>query len=511
MINQIRRQCTVAVIQGALTFTLNGQLLTRANASADEKFQLLTSWQRAAGLSQGCCEGEMKTCPICAIDLDDAYLFCPDDGSSLGSVSPKPAEPESVSASESDDEPAGAVVLYCPACAAEYPLTFSTCPVHGLTLTRHGIPRLANSGSLPDGFSASAPATVLRFDRDQPRLTKRLTTLELRRPQIERRPETTRRPDIEKRPEIEKPNTVLASESTDIADDLDENVVVSQAQPSHADTRVGGITGYDVQGFLSDSGERSLERPGFRVAAIATVIALTVFGLVATYSLVSNLSRKSRSSSAQIAGNQSSSQPVVVVPTPIEARDYKEEAPAPTSPVPLDQPPAQPAERTRNENPASGLTRDVAPKTPVSQVEQRAPVMTPAASIPATKVSTAPMPALPRGDAGGFDARLIRVRSMKTQTGFRYDLTFNMQEQAGRAANWQRVLVSTRSLSGASHSQAIPFSHRLGATGALTFTISVELTGRSESDWQGRVVCTTLGWDNKGTPLQASFGANVTP
>jgi hypothetical protein len=450
----------------------------------------------------------MKTCPICAIDLDDAYLFCPEDGSSLGSVPPEPPTPESGNSPELNDETAGSVVLYCPACAAEYPLTFLTCPVHGLTLTKHGIPRLANGGSQPDGFSPSAPATVLRFDRDQPRITKRLTTLDLRRPEIERRHE------LEKRPEIEKPTIVAASESIDIADDPnenDENAVYSPAQPSHTDTRVGGITAFDVQEPLSDSRARSTERPGFRVAAIATVIALVVFGLVATYSLVSNLSRKSRSSSAQIAVNQSSSQPVVVVPTPIEARDYKEEAPAPTSPVPLDQPPAQPVERTRNENPASGLTRDVVSRTPVSQVERRAPVMTPASSIPGARVSTAPMPALPRGDAGGFDARLIRVRSMKTQTGFRYDLTFNMQEQAGRAANWQRVLVSTRSLSGASHSQAIPFSHRLGATGALTFTISVELAGRSESDWQGRVVCTTLGWDNKGTPLQASFGANVTP
>jgi len=121
------------------------------------------------------------------------------------------------------------------------------------------------------------------------------------------------------------------------------------------------------------------------------------------------------------------------------------------------------------------------------------------------------MPALPRGNSGGFDARLIRVRSRKTAAGFRYDLTFNMQEQAGRAAQWQRVLISTRSASGMNHSEAIPFSHRLGAAGALTFTISVELTGRSESDWQGRIVCTTLGWDNNGAPLQASFGATVTP
>lgn len=93
----------------------------------------------------------------------------------------------------------------------------------------------------------------------------------------------------------------------------------------------------------------------------------------------------------------------------------------------------------------------------------------------------------------------------------RYDLTFSMQEQAGRSAQWQRVLVTTRSASGVNHSQAIPFAHRLGAAGALTFTISVELAGRSQTDWQGRVVCTTLGWDNQGAPLQASFGANLTP
>jgi hypothetical protein len=61
------------------------------------------------------------------------------------------------------------------------------------------------------------------------------------------------------------------------------------------------------------------------------------------------------------------------------------------------------------------------------------------------------------------------------------------------------------------HTQALPFVHRLGGTGALTFTISVELTGRSETDWRGRVNCTALGWDNAGAPLQASFAANVAP
>jgi hypothetical protein len=86
-----------------------------------------------------------------------------------------------------------------------------------------------------------------------------------------------------------------------------------------------------------------------------------------------------------------------------------------------------------------------------------------------------------------------------------------MREQVGRFAQWQRLLIGTRSTSGLAHSEAIPFVHRLGATGALTFTVSVEMAGRSEPDWQGRIVCTTLGWDNNGAPLQASFGVTVTP
>ncbi len=136
---------------------------------------------------------------------------------------------------------------------------------------------------------------------------------------------------------------------------------------------------------------------------------------------------------------------------------------------------------------------------------------TPEPPAMATTTVSTPMPALPRGNSGGFDARLIRVRSRKTASGFRYELTFNMQEQAGRSAEWQRVLISTRSASGTNHSEAIPFSHRLGAAGALTFTINVALTGRSEADWHSRICCTTIGWDNNGAALQASFVQNLTP
>jgi len=209
---------------------------------------------------------------------------------------------------------------------------------------------------------------------------------------------------------------------------------------------------------------------------------------------------------------ESAPQPLPFVPTPQEAQDYKQEAPVPavsTSPEPQSE---RPAERARNESPLSSPTEQGVRKTTVAQPLPKPPAKTPPpAPVTTTRVSNPPMPALPRGNSGGFDARLIRVRSRKTAAGFRYDLTFNMQEQAGRSAQWQRVLINTRSASGMNHSEAIPFSHRLGAAGALTFTISVELTGRSESDWQGRIVCTTLGWDNNGAPLQASFGANVTP
>src|SRR5882724_821062 len=131
----------------------------------------------------------MKTCPVCALVLEDAYLFCPDDGSSLGTLPSGRSESGSASASEYDHETANAVVLYCPACAAEYPLTFSTCPVHGMQLTKHRIPRLSNfeRDLRKHDQAADAQATVsgVQFRRDQSNLTKHLTILDLKRPQIE--------------------------------------------------------------------------------------------------------------------------------------------------------------------------------------------------------------------------------------------------------------------------------------------------------------------------------------
>ena len=549
----------------------------------------------------------MKTCPVCALDLEDSYLYCPDDGSTLTSLSGGLSD-RKIASDASPVNEAG-VVLYCPMCAAEYPLTFSSCPVHGVTLTKHSIPKPTSSESdLREPNSGSrATDSAPRFRKDEPKPAKPLTVLELNRPQTDSprqataslrdsldeepksaKPRTVlelKRPEIEgprqataslpdsldeesaprfrkdepksakprtvlelKRPQIESPRQAPAS----LRDSLDEDSAprFRKDEPKPAKRRTllelkrpqierppeapaSAVDGFDdpledfpVSDYLDgidhrDSGgplhERRLEGPGFRMAAIATVILLAVLGLAAIYSLFSNFSRRSTPSQIKAASAiKDTPEQLPFVATPKEAQEYKEEPPAvsPTS-EPSSEPAIEPERRDEPERRERIPTSPVGPGDRVSPSTHPMPktkiAATPAPPSVAPPRISPPMPALPRGDSGGFDARLVRVRSRKTPEGVRYDLTFNMLERAGRAAQWQRVLISTRSASGASHSEAIPFSHRLGAAGALTFTISVELTGRSEADWQGRIVCTTLGWDNNGGPLQASFGANVTP
>ena len=196
----------------------------------------------------------MKTCPVCALDLEDTYLFCPDDGSTLASLPGHFHESEPVSADGPDDETASAVVLYCPMCAAEYPLTFSSCPVHGVQLTKHRIPRSSKSQSIVREPDAGAQATMtgLPVQEAQPTLTKPLTTLDLKRPQIE------------------PPTHATAYKS----DDLDNNYVIEteiiEDEPVEPDVFGGGTTTFEDQESVGESRDRRLESPGFRVAAIAT-------------------------------------------------------------------------------------------------------------------------------------------------------------------------------------------------------------------------------------------------
>jgi hypothetical protein len=413
----------------------------------------------------------MKTCPVCALDVEDTYLFCPEDGSTLGDMSGTSVN-ELERPSEVDDETDGAVVLYCPACAAEYPLTFSECPTHRVKLTRHNISRLTDrAAAQPAVPELKQPAAA---NPDQP-ISLELTPMRTHAP--------------------ERASEVAIAEHAAGFDYRPREPI-----PFHHE--------FDKESSYSESptepDAHGVERPRFRIAAIATVIALSVFALVGMYKFVSSVSRRPSAPAARITDPA----PLPFVATPREALDYKEEQAAP---IASKLPEPQPDRTAEQKNGSSTAERSARNKAADQSGTRPAVESRPASLNSVAKASLPPMPALPRGNSGGFDARLIRVRSAKTSSGFRYDLTFNMQEQAGRSAQWQRVLITTRSVSGVNRSQAIPFAHRLGAAGALTFTISVELAGRSEADWQGRVVCTTLGWDNQGAPLQANFGANLTP
>ena len=70
----------------------------------------------------------MKTCPSCGLEFEDRYVFCTEDGSRLIEAMQATAA-EAESAESLDTAQTAPPVLYCPACAMEYPLTFAACPV----------------------------------------------------------------------------------------------------------------------------------------------------------------------------------------------------------------------------------------------------------------------------------------------------------------------------------------------------------------------------------------------
>ena len=492
----------------------------------------------------------MKTCPVCALDLEDSFLYCPDDGSTLTFLGRGPHGDADLSDDSPDNEKPGGVVLYCPTCAAEYPLTFSSCPVHGVPLTTHHIPKPPSPEPDPPDRQVVSQSTITRQPeaQDQPGAAIPAKVLDFKRavaaaqsPQFTglSRESTSVRDDVEDRPgedfrgaPVETDENVVGIHAAAYEDDNFHRT----ASGSHHRGRASGhheraidryereldsLTASHDEEPESTAHELRLDRPGFRVAATITAIALGVFALAAIYNLVTNFARRSTpTSNKTVSAKRDTSAPQPFIATPLEAQEYQEKAPdAPLREEPLAQPARQPeqtheprVEPPRRERTSLPATENAVPVKPdVRPAPKSQPSEAASPPTPAPRASTSAMPPVPKDNSAGFDARLIRVRSRQTPAGVRYDLTFNMQEQAGRPALWQRLLISTRAASGASHSEAIPFSHRLGPSGALTFTISVEMTGRSEADWRGRINCTTLGWDLKGGLLQTSFGANVTP
>ena len=118
----------------------------------------------------------------------------------------------------------------------------------------------------------------------------------------------------------------------------------------------------------------------------------------------------------------------------------------------------------------------------------------------------------PRQANGSVSLQLIRVRSSRTGSGMRYELTFSMRDNgSSRMIRWERLSLVSRSASGITHAEAVPFHQRLGNAGALTFTVAKEMRGRSEADWSGQISCTGIGTDVEGRLVRSSFTARVNP
>ena len=434
----------------------------------------------------------MKACPDCGLELEDTYLFCPEDGSPLGSpntIAVAEELPENrtqvASIAESNGDPAGPVVLYCPACAAEYPLTFSECPVHGVTLTKHRIPTFAEP-----------PARAVQ------------------RGQESALSETGTR--------IHQESRSAASHSNVIVEDKIDSFPMER-EPAQEPLAVK--IPIEDQAYSHESSEDTVEEIGpeprsFKVAAIAIAIGLAVLSLVGLYALYSNATRRPDSLAAK-SGKQSPlpTPESAFIPTPEAALDYKEETPDSSKPATSDASDESRNDKDRDDkdtahtvatSPSKAAAQKIEERKPVAAPNQPPPVATPT-PVAAKRPASATDLVLPRGTYGLVDARLIRMRARQTPAGYRYDLTFNLQEQAGRVTQYDRLAIVTRSSSGVSHSEVMPFFHRLGAAGDLTFTVSVEMKGRSEADWQGRIICTSIGTDNQGKSLRTSFGANVSP
>ncbi|MGA9767507.1 MAG: hypothetical protein WBV94_00590 [Blastocatellia bacterium] len=429
----------------------------------------------------------MKSCPVCGLAQDEECLFCPEDGSALSK-----GLPESV--------PEEKQVLYCPACAAEYPLTFKVCPIHIVPLTKHNL--------------LKSVAPVYRSEMGEKRSVVQHTTnsLETKEPQKDLdirnpSPQITPIHKIANTPDLNS-GSKTESENEVSFRDMPPDTALEIDPPDY-------LSGYVA--LANADHDSTLQSRSHRIAAIVLVIGLSLFGVAALYTFYKNVSAKSAMPGAKIATQEKSAvQQTATVYTPQAALDYKEENPEPLQPkseASLDD------TAVENERPRRDVALPSIAQSRRGEIEEQKPappVRQQQSNTVAAPVS-APAPAgarelvLPRGTYGQVDARLLNVRSRKTPNGFRYDLTFNLQEQAGRTTQWERLAIVTRSASGVSHTQAMPFYHRLGASGTLTFTVSVEMQGRAQPDWAGRIICTSIGTDQTGKAYRASFGANVSP
>ncbi len=436
----------------------------------------------------------MKTCPVCLLKLDDAYQYCPEDGSSLRSDSARQPEAfqEKIEAYEvaSERVEQRAPLLYCPACAVEYPLTFSRCPVHGVALTKQKISIkrpsnvIAQSTVSSDAKSEAEPSN----EAQEPDPSNQLPAFS---------DEIDMFDDEQHLRSVEECKATSNFESE--AEQYEQHARVEDMANSDSETEAA-LWG-DVEAG-KDSPQVSTKRSLF-VAAIVTTVGLAVFAIMTAYVFYSAAQKPTLSADR-----------IEQKPLTIQVKQEPALDPA------IEQSQSDTEESNEDKAEVAGSNDDKRTSHHDSLPASARPNVAAMTKNPAPREATRPvqasLPALsnlpiPHGAAGRVDARLIRIRSMKSPSGYHYDLTFSLRELAGQVTQWETLTISTRSASGASHSQTVPFFHRLGAAGSLTFTVSVDMSGRSEADWIGRVVCTSTGSDNAGRLYRASFGANVAP
>jgi hypothetical protein len=433
----------------------------------------------------------MKTCPACNLDFEDEFVFCPEDGARLDYNADLTSE-RIVSKTSAflfrREVIATPTIQHCPVCQRDYPLTFSCCPVDGFRLSREKIivarkqeePAMIESGeeaapSFADEMDAIALAAFVEVENPiaEPRWSPLIEKLEsLKQPLMTA---TARLLNFYRRS--------IASRTESLSDIADDK--------SFDKSFNGQVAAID-----------------FSFAVRATVVGLSLFGILVAYSVYDYLSRRP-AVKPRIEKAERASETSPFIPTPQSARDYVEETP----PQPVDADDSDDIEeREPRINAPTSPRKTKAERALLSYAPTRAVEPSKPAPRPAvTRESVPTVPVRSRSTGGQIDARLLRVRSVRTRPGVRYDLTFMLEDRADTTVRWERMIIATRSASGGAYTSRIPFYHRQGASGSLTFTVSVEMFGPKPADLKGRVVCTTIGSDRAGRQMTASFGANVAP
>ena len=445
----------------------------------------------------------MKTCPACGLHVEDPYLYCREDGARLNgggtlALGQRPtcslnAEAEGSPFLEPEQSVEEQRVLSCQICGGEFPLTFTVCPVHDLPLTSQRVSRLRTPAQAATAVIEEpiAPAPVLA-ETMLPAEPVEANELDLENEIqiIERQPQE---PDIASEP------WTVGSKSRELrqrAGTLWQQIT----RHSPADHGRGHLTQLGFGLGASVESQHPGPPPGMRLAARVTAIALGLFAVAALYVFYRQLTRTpTRSARPASIQNSAAQAESPLIPTPSEAREYKEE-PAPAADAPAAQGVVVPTPQKQT------LPPTISNDTRAAKLNEPPPGRSTQATQPPQTVDPVPLPA-----GGRFDTQLVRMRSYKASSGYSYSLTFTLSERAGRPMKWERLSIVTHAASGATHTEMLPFQHWLAGSGALTFTVNVDMPGSSETDWRGRISCMSVGADESGRPMRASFGASVAP